>query len=112
MKWDSSTPIYLQLKQELVSAVLAGNYAENDAIPSIRQVAADYRINHITVAKAFQQLVDEGILEKKRGLGMYVKMGARAKLLKNERKRFLEKEWPHIVRRMQQLEIDITELLK
>lgn len=112
MKWDDVTPIYLQLKQKLVAAILAGSYQEGSVIPSIRQVAADYQINHITVAKAFQQLVDGGILEKKRGLGMYIKTGAQARLLKAERKHFLQREWPKILKRIEQLRIDMTELLK
>lgn len=111
MQWQADTPIYLQLRQQIVDSILSGQFKEGDAIPSIRQVSADYALNHLTVAKAFQLLVDEGVLEKRRGVGMFVKSGARDALAEAEKARFLEEEWPKIRQRIQKLGID-WEVLK
>src|SRR6188508_2368606 len=92
--WNDSTPIYRQLRDRVVAMILDGVLNEGDALPSVRQVAADFQLNPITVSKAYQELVDEQLIEKRRGLGMYVNEGARDALMKNERERFLREEWP------------------
>ena len=108
--WDESTPIYLQVRRRVLERILQGAFSEGEAIPSVRQVAADEKINPITVSKAYQMLVDEDLVEKKRGLGMYVKTGARARALDQERSQFLEEEWPQVLTRLQYLELDINTL--
>ena len=112
MQWHSNTPIYQQLKDKLTAAILDGSFAEGEAIPSIRQVSTEYRVNPITVSKAYQLLVDDNILEKRRGLGMFVKANAQKALLSLEKERFLKNEWPTIKEKVRQLNIDIEELLK
>ena len=110
--WDDNQPIYQQLKEKITISILDGDFAEGEAIPSIRQVSSDYRINPITVSKAYQMLADEKIIEKKRGLGMYVITGARKRLLALEQKRFMQAEWPKILQRIKQLGLNIEELVK
>ena len=95
-EWNDKEPIYRQLRDRVVAMVLDGLLKEGDPLPSVRVVAADYRINPLTVLKSYQQLVDEQLVEKRRGLGMFVKPGARAFLLEAERRRFLAEEWPRI----------------
>lgn len=109
--WNDSTPIYRQLRERVVAMILDGVLKQGDALPSVRQVAADFQINPITVSKAYQELVDENLVEKRRGLGMYVTEGARAALLKSERERFLNEEWPLLFARLERMGIDLETLL-
>jgi GntR family transcriptional regulator len=95
----------------VIAMILDGALKEGDALPSVRQVAADFQLNPITVSKAYQELVDENLVEKRRGLGMYVNDGAREALLKNERERFLLEEWPALRERLKRLGLDAKELL-
>lgn len=101
--WNDNQPIYRQLYERVVLSILRGDFREGDALPSVRQLAADYRINHLTVAKAYQALVDEGLVERRRGRGMYVCAGASERLLSRERSHFLEKELPELLERARQL---------
>lgn len=94
--WNDSQPIYRQLRDRMVALILEGALKEGDPLPSVRTVAADYRLNPLTVLKGYQQLVDEQLVEKRRGRGMYVSTGARRQLLAGERERFLNEEWPRI----------------
>ena len=110
--WNDNTPIYRQLRDRVVAMILDGVLKQGDALPSVRQVAADFQLNPITVSKAYQELVDEQLVEKRRGLGMYVNEGARDALLKNERERFLREEWPLLRERMQRLGLDFKALLE
>ena len=105
-------PIYLQLRGTVVQRILTGSLAEGEAVPSVRQVAAEEKINPLTVSKAYQMLVDEELLEKRRGLGMFVRGGARQRALKQERAAFLSNEWPKISARIQDLGLDVKELLE
>ena len=109
--WSDSTPIYRQLKERVVAMVLDGELKEGDALPSVRQVAADYQLNPITVSRAYQELADEALVEKRRGLGMYVIDGAREKLLASERERFLKEEWPQVLARIARLGLAPEQLL-
>lgn len=109
--WNDSQPIYRQLRDRVVQMILDGALQEGDPLPSVRNVAADYRVNPLTVLKGYQQLVDEELVEKRRGLGMYVVPGARKTLLKGERQRFLEDEWPKIAATIQRLGLSPQELL-
>ena len=110
--WNDSTPIYRQLKERVVAMVLDGELKEGDALPSVRQVAADFQLNPITVSRAYQELADEALVEKRRGLGMYVIDGARDKLLASERERFLREEWPMVLARIERLGLTADQLLK
>jgi len=112
INWNDNTPIYRQLRERVVAMILDGALKEGDALPSVRQVAADFQLNPITVSKAYQELVDENLVEKRRGLGMYVTEGAREALLKNERERFLREEWPPLRERMQRLGLDLKTLIE
>jgi len=112
LEWNDSQPIYRQLRDRVVAMILDGVLKEGDPLPSVRNVAADYRVNPLTVLKGYQQLVDEELVEKKRGLGMFVKAGARSLLLKGERQKFLAEEWPRISATIQRLGLDAEELLK
>lgn len=109
--WNDTTPIYLQLKERVVAMMLDGVLKPGDALPSVRQVAADFQLNPITVSRAYQELVDESLVEKRRGLGMYVNEGAPQKLLASERERFLREEWPLVVERIQRLGLRMEELM-
>ena len=109
--WNDSTPIYRQLRDRVVAMILDGVLKQGDALPSVRQVAADFQINPITVSKAYQELVDENLVEKRRGLGMYVSEGARSALMKSERDRFLSDEWPTLYARLQRLGLSLKELM-
>jgi len=111
-KWNEDLPIYRQLRDRVVAMILEGVLSDGDALPSVRNVAAEYRLNPLTVLKGYQELVDEGLVEKKRGRGMFINDGARKQLLKNERQRFLEKEWPKVVASINRLGLDTEELLK
>ncbi|KAB2901172.1 MAG: GntR family transcriptional regulator [Xanthomonadales bacterium] len=109
--WNDSTPIYRQLRDRVVAMILDGVLKPGDPLPSVRQVAGEFQINPITVSKAYQELVDEALVEKRRGLGMYVTDGARAALLKSERDRFLHDEWPALRERLSRLGLDLKQLL-
>ncbi len=111
-KWNEDQPIYRQLRDRVVAMILEGVLSEADALPSVRNVAAEYRLNPLTVLKGYQELVDEGLVEKKRGRGMFVTDGARARLLKDERARFLEKDWPQVQVMIKRLGLDVASLLK
>ncbi len=110
-KWSEDLPIYRQLRDRVVEMILEGVLGDGDALPSVRNVAAEYRLNPLTVLKGYQELVDEGLVEKKRGRGMFVTDGARKQLLKDERRRFVEKEWPKVLETIDRLGLDATELL-
>jgi GntR family transcriptional regulator len=111
-KWNEDQPIYRQLRDRVVAMILEEVLIEGDALPSVRNVAAEYRLNPLTVLKGYQELVDEELVEKKRGRGMFVNEGARTKLLKAERQRFLEKEWPRVIATVERLDLDLADLLK
>ena len=110
-KWNEDQPIYRQLRDRVVAMILEGVLGDGDALPSVRNVAAEYRLNPLTVLKGYQELVDEGLVEKKRGRGMFINDGAHKQLLKDERRRFIEKEWPKIMETIHRLGLDETELL-
>jgi len=110
-EWNDRQPIYRQLRDRVVAMILDGALREGDPVPSVRTVAAEYRINPLTVLKAYQELADEGLLEKRRGLGMFVNAGARDMLLRDERERFLSEQWPAIVATIQRLGFSPRELL-
>jgi GntR family transcriptional regulator len=111
-EWNDSQPIYRQLRDRVVAMILDGLLNEGDPLPSVRSVAAEYRVNPLTVLKAYQQLVGEELVETKRGLGMFVNAGARDLLLKGERQKFLTDQWPAIAATIQRLGITPKELLK
>jgi GntR family transcriptional regulator len=111
INWNNKEPIYLQLRDRLLELIMDGLLSEGDALPSVRQISSEQRINPITVSKAIQILVDEGLVQKKRGLGMYVVTGAKAKVSKQERVKFLEQEWPQIIERIERLGLEIHELV-
>ena len=111
-KWNEDLPIYRQLRDRVVAMILEGVLGDGDALPSVRNVAAEYRLNPLTVLKGYQELVDEGLVEKKRGRGMFINDGAHTQLLKNERQRFVEKEWPKVVEMINRLGLDTEELLR
>ncbi len=110
--WNDNAPIYRQLKERIVVMMLEGQLKPGDVLPSVRQIAAEYQLNPITVSRAYQELADETLVEKRRGLGMYVTEGATGKLLASERERFLSEEWPAMVERIQRLGLRVEDLLK
>ncbi len=110
VNWNDQTPIYRQLKQRVLGMMLDGLLKPGDALPSVRQVAAEYQLNPITVLKAYQELVDEELVEKRRGVGMYMTESALDKLLANERQRFIEEEWPAMLERIRRLGLDVAQL--
>ncbi|MFN5702265.1 MAG: GntR family transcriptional regulator [Gammaproteobacteria bacterium] len=103
IQWSDNSPIYRQLKDKLVGMMLDGDIKPGDALPSVRQIAAEYQLNPITVSRAFQELADENVVEKRRGLGMYMSENAKDQLLSSEKQRFLQDEWPAIVARIKRL---------
>ena len=111
-KWNEDLPIYRQLRDRVVAMILEGVLGDADALPSVRNVAAEYRLNPLTVLKGYQELVDEGLVEKKRGRGMFVTDGAHDRLLKDERARFLDKEWPQVQATIKRLGLNAASLLK
>jgi len=111
-EWSDSQPIYRQLRDRVVVMILDGVLLEGDPLPSVRNVAAEYRVNPLTVLKGYQQLVDEELVESKRGLGMFVKAGARHLLLAKERQRFLAEEWPRVQATIRRLGLKPEELLE
>ena len=110
-EWNDTQPIYRQLRDTVVAMILDGVLKEGDALPSVRNVAAEYRVNPLTVLKAYQQLVDEQLVEKRRGLGMYVREGAPKLLRHDERQKFLAEEWPRIEATIKRLGLSAEELL-
>ena len=111
-EWNDSQPIYRQLRDRVVALILDGVLKEGDSLPSVRNVAAEYRVNPITVLKGYQQLVDEQFVETRRGRGMFIKPGARNLLLEGEREKFLAQEWPRVHATIQRLGLTAEELLK
>ena len=110
-QWNDSQPIYRQLRDRVVAMILDGVLKEGDPLPSVRTVAAEYRVNPLTVLKGYQELVDEKLVESKRGLGMFINTGARSLLLRGERQRFLAEEWPRVQATIQRLGLKPEELL-
>ncbi|HKS75330.1 MAG TPA: GntR family transcriptional regulator [Terriglobales bacterium] len=111
-EWNDNQPIYRQLRDRVVAMILDGVLKEGDPLPSVRTVAADYRVNPLTVLKGYQGLVDEELVEKRRGLGMFIREGARNLLLAGERKKFLAEEWPRIQETISRLGLTPKELLE
>ena len=109
--WNDGQPIYRQLRDRVIAMILESELKEGDPLPSVRTVAADYRVNPLTVLKAYQQLSDEQIVEKRRGIGMFVKAGIRQQLLRDERQRFLKEEWPGVLATLQRLGLRAEDLL-
>lgn len=109
-QWNDSQPIYWQLKERTIAMILDGTLAEGEALPSVRNVAAEFQLNPITVSKSYQALVDEGLVEKRRGLGMFVCSGARQQLIQSERQKFIDEEWPAMLNRISQLGLKLDEL--
>jgi GntR family transcriptional regulator len=110
-EWHDKQPIYRQLRDRVVAMILDGVLKEGDPLPSVRTVSAEYRLNPLTVLKGYQQLVDEGLVESRRGRGMYINAGARSQLLQGERQTFLTEEWPRIRDVIQRLGFKVEELL-
>jgi GntR family transcriptional regulator len=110
-EWNDSQPIYRQLRDRVAAMLLDGLLSEGDPLPSVRNVAAEYRVNPLTVLKAYQQLVDEQLVEKRRGLGMFINAGARKQLLEAERQKFLQEQWPQVSATIQRLGLTREELL-
>ena len=110
-EWNDSQPIYRQLRDRVVAMILDGVLKEGDALPSVRNVAAEYRVNPLTVLKGYQELVDEELVETRRGLGMFIREGARDLLLQGERQKFLKEEWPRVYANILRLGLKPKELL-
>jgi GntR family transcriptional regulator len=108
--WNDDQPIYRQIRDRVIVMILDNVLCEGDALPSVRAVAAQSRVNHLTVLKAYQQLADEGVVESRRGIGMFVNAGARAALASGERERFLNDEWPKLRATIERLGITADEL--
>src|ERR1700742_3757698 len=111
-EWNDNQPIYRQLRDRVVAMILDGVLKEGDPLPSVRSVAAEFRVNPLTVLKGYQQLVDEQLVEKRRGLGMFVSVGASKALMKDERQRFLDEEWPKVYATIQRLGLSPEDLLR
>jgi len=111
-EWNDNQPIYRQLRDRVVAMILDGVLKEGDPLPSVRNVAAEYRVNPLTVLKAYQELVDEELVETRRGRGMFINGGARALLLRGEREKFLDEEWPRIYATIQRLGLKPEDLLE
>ncbi|ASR44248.1 MULTISPECIES: GntR family transcriptional regulator [unclassified Luteimonas] len=112
IEWSDGAPIYRQLKERVIAMMLDGVLKPGDALPSVRQVAAEYQLNPITVSRAYQELADEALVEKRRGLGMFVTEEASRKLRTSERERFLHEEWPLVVERIERLGLSARDLLQ
>ncbi len=112
LKWKEDQPIYRQLRDKVAAQILTGSLKEGESLPSVRNVAVELQINPLTASRAYQELVDEALVEKRRGLGMFIVKGARSKLLTLEKKRFLEDEWPEINARISALGLSAKDLLK
>jgi GntR family transcriptional regulator len=111
-EWNDGQPIYRQLRDRVIAMILDGVLREGDPLPSVRTVAAEFRVNPLTVLKSYQELVDEQLVEKRRGLGMFIKTGARQLLLQGERQKFLAEQWPRIHATIQRLGLTPQELLE
>src|SRR5213075_2485269 len=111
-EWNDSQPIYRQLRDQVVDLILDGVLKEGDPLPSVRNVAAEYTVNPLTVLKGYQELVDEQLIETRRGRGMFINAGARDLLLQGERQKFLAEEWPRVYARIQRLGLKPEELLE
>jgi GntR family transcriptional regulator len=111
LEWNDGQPIYRQLRDRVVAMILDGELKEGDPLPSVRNVAAEYRVNPLTVLKGYQELVDGQLVEKRRGLGMFVKEDARSRLLAGERQKFLAEQWPRVYATIQRLGLKAEELL-
>jgi len=109
--WNDNQPIYVQLREKVIALILDEVLKDGDALPSVRNVSSEYRVNPITVSKAYQTLVDDELVEKKRGLGMFVQEGAKTKLLESEKQKFLSQDWPEIIARIKRLGLSAKELL-
>lgn len=112
VQWSDNSPIYRQLKERVVAMILDGVLKPGDALPSVRQIASEYQLNPITVSRAYQELADESLVEKRRGLGMYVTERAPETLLASEREHFLKQEWPLVLERIQRLGLDLSRLMQ
>ena len=112
VEWNDNQPIYKQLRDMVVDRIMDGTFPEGEAVPSVRQVATDYQINHLTVGKAYQELVDIGLLEKRRGLGMFVTQGARSTSTDDEQSRFLEDDVPAFAQRVKVLGLDMQKVVE
>lgn len=112
LEWKEDQPIYRQLRDKVAAQILTGSLKEGESLPSVRNVAVELQINPLTASRAYQELVDEALVEKRRGLGMFIVKGARSKLLTLEKKRFLEQEWPEINARILALGLSAKDLLK
>ena len=110
-EWNDGQPIYRQIRDRVVAMILDGLLNEGDPLPSVRTVAAEYRVNPLTVLKGYEQLADEQLVEKRRGLGLFITTGARERLLQGERQRFLAEQWPAIHATIQRLGLTPEELL-
>jgi len=111
-EWNDREPIYRQVRDRVVAMILDGALKEGDPLPSVRTVAAEYRINPLTVLKAYQDLANEGLVEGRRGLGMFINIGARTMLIEGEREKFFREEWPRVYANIQRLGLNPEELLK
>jgi GntR family transcriptional regulator len=111
-EWNDNEPIYRQIRDRVVAMILDGVLKEGDPLPSVRNVAAEYRVNPLTVLKGYQQLVDEGLVETKRGRGMFINAGVRDLLLQGERRKFVAEQWPRIYETIQRLGLTLEELLE
>ena len=111
-QFNDSQPIFLQIRQRIAEMILKKSVTEGDALPSVRQIATDLSVNPLTVTKAYDGLVDLGVVESRRGMGMFVREGARDKLLTHEREKFLSEDWPRVMAQIRALELDPASLLK
>jgi DNA-binding transcriptional regulator YhcF (GntR family) len=111
-EWNDGQPIYRQLRDRVVALILDGVLKEGDPLPSVRHVAAEYRVNPLTVLKGYQQLVEEQLVETRRGLGMFIRPGARKLLMEGERRKFLSDQWPRVYATIQRLGLKPEELLE
>lgn len=109
--WRDDQPIYRQIRDKMIAAILDGSLKEGEAIPSVRAIAVELQVNPLTVSRAYQELADTGFVERRRGLGMYVMAGARDRLGSSERDQFLKNEWPGIMARIERLGLKLTDLL-
>ena len=110
--WNDNAPIYKQIRDRVARAIMDGSFKENEAVPSVRAVAAESKVNHLTVSKAYQELVDQGVLETRRGLGMFVLEGARNTLLAQEREAFSKIDLPQFIVRAESLGFSVNELIE
>jgi GntR family transcriptional regulator len=110
--FHASQPIFVQIRQRLIEMILRRQVDEGEALPSVRQIAADLSVNPLTVTKAFEALVDIGVVEKRRGLGMFVASGARPALLAHEREKFLKEDWPRIAAQIKALDLEVKDLVE